>query len=82
VALFDPLVQIAENDLNAGFKDWHACILDSAFDTEYGDLYISLYNAYILGEITAQQFQEQYDEGARQAIRRMERTAGWDKSRW
>jgi ABC-type glycerol-3-phosphate transport system substrate-binding protein len=82
VALFEPLIQIAENDMNAGFKDWHACILDSAFDTEYGDLYISLYNAYILGEITAQQFQEQYDEGARLAIRRMERTAGWDKSRW
>jgi ABC-type glycerol-3-phosphate transport system substrate-binding protein len=82
VALFEPLVQIAEEDMNAEFKDWHACSIESAFDAEFGDFYNSLYSAYLLGEITARQFQDQFDDAARAAIKKMERTAGWDKSRW
>ncbi|MDR3145721.1 MAG: ABC transporter substrate-binding protein [Treponema sp.] len=82
VPLFKPLNDIAAKDMDAGFKDWHASAIESGLDAEFGDLYTQLYNGYLLGEITLEQFQDQFDEGARAALRRMERNVDWDKSRW
>jgi hypothetical protein len=82
VPLFQPLIDVAETDMMAGFLDWHACVIHDAFDSEFQDLFNALYNGYILGDITAQQYQDQIDEGARAAIRRIERVVSWDKSRW
>jgi hypothetical protein len=82
IPLFKPLNDIAAEDMEAGFKDWHASQISGAFDSEFSDLFLNLTNGYLLGEITLEQYQDQYDEGARAAIRRMERNVNWDKSRW
>jgi ABC-type glycerol-3-phosphate transport system substrate-binding protein len=82
VPLFKPLNDIVAKDMADGFKDWHASDIAGAFDSEFSDLSTILYDAYILGEITLQQFQDQFDEGARAAIKKMERNVNWDKSRW
>jgi ABC-type glycerol-3-phosphate transport system substrate-binding protein len=82
VPLFDPMNRISEEDITAGRKDWGVCIIESAFDAEFMDTYQSMYNGYLLGEITAEQFQDRLDEAAWAAIGRMERTAGWNKSSW
>jgi ABC-type glycerol-3-phosphate transport system substrate-binding protein len=82
IPLFKPLNDIAEQDMDAGFKDWHASDFNGGFDTEYIDFTTNLYTAYLLGEVTIQQLQDQLDEGARAAIRRMEKNITWDKSRW
>lgn len=83
VDLFKPLMEIANQDMEAGYLDWHACAVYAAFDNELTDIYENdLYVGYILGEISAEEFTEEYQYEIEAAIERTMATAGWDQSAW
>ena len=66
-----------------GFLDWHACAVYAAFDNELISAYEDdLYPGYILGEISAEEYTEEYQYEIEEAIDRAEATSGWDESKW
>ena len=83
VDLFKPLVEKANEDMKNGFLDWHACAVYAAFDNELISAYEDdLYPGYILGEISAEEYTEEYQYEIEEAIDRAEATSGWDESKW
>jgi hypothetical protein len=83
VDLYKPLNAYVERDMAAGFKDWHALVMYGAFDGEwYSYYYDNLRAAFYAGELSVDEFLQKCDDGVRAAIRRVETTAGWDKSKW
>jgi ABC-type glycerol-3-phosphate transport system substrate-binding protein len=81
--LFKGLNAYVEIDMNNGFLDWHGLSIHDAFDGEFNSIVdADLYPAYTLGEITAEQYMDRLDEEVNAAIRRLERSSNWDKSRW
>jgi ABC-type glycerol-3-phosphate transport system substrate-binding protein len=82
VPLFKPLNDIAAKDMASGFKDWHACAVENAFDAQLTDAYTNLYNSYLLGKISATDIQNQFDDAVKNAIQQMDKNVKWDKSKW
>jgi hypothetical protein len=73
----------ANEDIEAGFLDWHACAVYAAFDNELMDAYENdLYVGYILGEITAEEYTEEYQAEVEAAIERARKKSNWDESKW
>lgn len=83
VDLFKPMMDAANEDIEAGFLDWHACAVYAAFDNELMDAYENdLYVGYILGEITAEEYTEEYQAEVEAAIERARKKSNWDESKW
>lgn len=83
VDLFKPLMEAATADIEAGYLDWHACAVYAAFDNTLSDVYENdLWLGYILGEISAEEYTEEWQYEIEQAIQRAEKTSGWDKTTW
>jgi ABC-type glycerol-3-phosphate transport system substrate-binding protein len=83
IDLYVPFNSYVEDDMARGFKDWHAMVMYGAFDGEWYSLYVdNLRLAYMLGEISLDDFLRECDEGVRAAIKRVEVNSNWDKSKW
>lgn len=82
VEMFQPLQDIANEDMENGFLDWHACNIWNAWDNELSTNYGDLRLGWILDEISLEDFTEEFQYELEAAVERAIETAGWDTTTW
>lgn len=82
VDMFKPLNDIAKQDMEAGYLDWHACNIWNAWDNELSTNYGDLRLGWLLDEISLEEFTEDFQYELEGAVERAIESSGWDTTAW
>lgn len=82
VEMFQPLQDVANEDMANGYLDWHACNIASAWDSELSNNYNDLRLGWILDELPLEEFTEEFQAELEAAVERAMENSGWDTTTW